>query len=91
MPGFLADGYVVSDSLALVIARAIRAERARTGLSQSELGERVGLHRATIGAIETVTRRVYADELADLCEALGVTFAMLMSHASPEDRRKLGI
>lgn len=81
----------VSDSLALVIARAIRAERARAGLSQAELAERVGVHRATIGAIETVTRRVYADELADFCEALGVTFEMLLSRASAEDRRKLGI
>lgn len=81
----------VSDSLALVIARAIRAERARAGLSQAELAERVGVHRATIGAIETVTRRVYADELADFCEALGVTFEMLLSRASAEDRRRLGL
>ncbi|HET9657462.1 MAG TPA: helix-turn-helix transcriptional regulator [Kineosporiaceae bacterium] len=81
----------MSDSLALVIARAIRAERARAGLSQAELAERVGVHRATVGAIETVTRRVYADELADFCEALGVTFAELMSRASPEDKRRLGI
>jgi transcriptional regulator with XRE-family HTH domain len=81
----------VSDSLALVIARAIRAERARAGLSQAELADRVRVHRATIGAIETVTRRVYADELADFCDALGVTFAMLLSRASDEDKRKLGI
>lgn len=81
----------MSDSLALVIARAIRAERARAGLSQAELADRVGVHRATVGAIETVTRRVYADELADFCDALGVTFAMLLARASDEDKRKLGI
>lgn len=81
----------MSDSLALVIARAIRAERARSGLSQAELAERVGVHRATVGAIETVTRRVYADELADFCEALGVTFAELMSRAGADDKRRLGI
>lgn len=81
----------MSAALALVIARAIRAERARAGLSQAELGDLVGMHRATVGAIETTTRRVYADELADLCGALGVTFEMLMSRASAEDKRKLGI
>jgi transcriptional regulator with XRE-family HTH domain len=82
---------LVSDSLALVIARAIRAERARAGLSQAELAERVGVHRATVGAIETMTRRVYADELADFCQALGVTVAELLSRASVDDRRALGI
>jgi len=82
---------LVSDSLALVIARAIRAERARAGLSQAELAERVGVHRATVGAIETMTRRVYADELADFCQALAVTVAELLSRASVDDRRALGI
>ncbi len=81
----------MSAALALVLARAIRAERARAGLSQAELGDRVGMHRATVGAIETTTRRVYADELADLCAALGVTLDMLLSRASAEDRRKLGL
>lgn len=63
---------------ALGAARAIRAEQSRVGLIQEQLGERVGLHRATIGAIETMTRHVYTHELADICEALDVTLDELL-------------
>jgi transcriptional regulator with XRE-family HTH domain len=80
----------VSDALALAIARAIRAERSRVGLTQEQLGEHVGLHRATIGAIETMTRHVYAHELADICDALDVTLDELLAKAPKADRRKLG-
>jgi len=61
------------NTLALAIARSIRAERSRVGLTQEELGERVNLHRVTVGAIETMTRHVYAHELAHICDALDVT------------------
>jgi transcriptional regulator with XRE-family HTH domain len=81
----------MSDALALVIARAIRAERSRLGLTQAQLAERVGLHRGTIGAIETLARRVNADELPEICDALGLTLSELLWRASPEDRRKLGL
>jgi transcriptional regulator with XRE-family HTH domain len=82
---------VASDGMALAVARAIRAERARADLTQEELGARAGLHRNTVGAIETLTRKVTVDELPDICDALGITLADLFAKIPPEDRRKLGL
>jgi transcriptional regulator with XRE-family HTH domain len=89
--GVLTDGQDVSDALALVIARAIRAERHRADLTQQELADRIGMHRGTLGAIESVTRRVNADELPAICGALGVTLSELLVKATPEDRSRLGL
>lgn len=81
----------MSDRLALDLARAVRAERARAGLSQSELAERMGVHRNVIWKIESTERRVNADELPELCAALGVTLAQLLARADPDDLRRLGL
>ena len=81
----------MSDALALALARAIRAERARAGLTQEELGAKTGLHRNTIGSIETLVRKVSADELPEICDALGVTLDELLARAPKDDRRKLGL
>lgn len=81
----------MSDALALALARAVRAERARAGLTQEELGQRAGMHRSTIGAIETLVRKISADELPELCDALGVGLVDLLSRAPEDDKRKLGL
>jgi transcriptional regulator with XRE-family HTH domain len=89
--GASVDGeHVGDDALALALARAIRAERSRAGLTQAELGERLGVHGVTISQIENVTRRVYVDELPAICTALGVTLAQLLDRA-PDARRALGV
>jgi transcriptional regulator with XRE-family HTH domain len=86
-----ADGEgVADDALALTLARAIRAERTRAGLTQAQLGERLGVHAVTVSQIENVTRRVYVDELPAICDALGVTLAQLLDRA-PDARRSLGV
>lgn len=81
----------MSDSLALVLSRAVRAERARTGLSQQELASRLHTSQTTVAAIEAGTRRLRADELPDLCRALGVTLDVLLIGASKDDRQALGL
>lgn len=76
----------MSDSMALALQRAIRAERARAGISQAELGERVGWSRQTVVAVETGTRRVWAHELPELCRALGVPLSTLFFTVEQDDR-----
>ena len=79
----------MSDSLALAIARAIRAERARNGLSQTELGRLLGWSQSKVTAIETGTRRLYAHELPEVCEALGVGLLDLLARADRRDLNRM--
>ena len=81
----------MDDALVWVIARGIRAERARIGMSQEALGRHLGLSRVTISEIETARRRVWADELPAICKALGVQLEAILSGATDEDRRALGV
>jgi transcriptional regulator with XRE-family HTH domain len=81
----------VSDSLALALRRAVRAERARHGWSQSELANRLNWSQQKIAAIEGGTRRLYADELSDVCKALGLPLRDLLSRADAADRLALGL
>ena len=81
----------VSDHLALTLARSIRAERARAGLSQAQLAHRLGWSQQVQASIETGGRRLYAHELPDICRALGVPLATLLIGAAPEDLEALGV
>lgn len=87
----LTDGRVVSDEFALALSRAVRAERVRLGLSQADLANRVGLGRVTVSQIETGARRLYADELDLLCEALEVSLDDLLHRAPATVRHRLGL
>lgn len=80
----------MSDALALVLQQAIRAERARLGISQADLAERLGWSRARVTAVETGVRRVFAHELPDVCAALEVQLPELIRRASAHDRHWLG-
>ena len=51
----------MSDALANVVARSVRAERARRGLSQTELGARLGWSQTKVSQVESGARRIYAD------------------------------
>src|SRR5438105_1044575 len=56
---------VMSDALANVVARSVRAERARRGLSQSELGALLGWSQTKVSQVESGARRLYAHELPE--------------------------
>jgi transcriptional regulator with XRE-family HTH domain len=75
-----------------VLARNIRAARARRGLGQESVAARMralgydGWVRQTVGSTEKPTRRVTADEIFGLSLVLGTTISALMA---PVDEDKI--
>lgn len=65
--------------LRLLLARRIRAERGRLGISQEELAERTGLHRTYIGSVERGERNVSIDNVERIARGLGVQPQDLLS------------
>jgi len=61
------------------------------GLSQGELAERLDVSQSTVSAMELGERRVYADELVEICSTFGVSLSELLSRAERADRRALGL
>lgn len=74
-----------------VIARNVRAERARRRWTQSDLGERMGWPRSSISDVESGRRKVTADDLVTLCIALEVSLAKLADGADEVELRALGL
>jgi ribosome-binding protein aMBF1 (putative translation factor) len=85
------DSPHMSDHTAWALRRGIRAERARVGLSQQALAARLGWTRSRLAAIELGERRMHADDLPQLCMALGVTLGVLLQMAPEDERRALGV
>jgi transcriptional regulator with XRE-family HTH domain len=81
----------MSDALANVVARSVRAERARRGLSQSELGKLLGWSQTKVSQVESRARRLYAHELPEVCTALEISLIRLLEGASREDLEALGL
>lgn len=82
---------VMSDALANVVARSVRAERARRGMSQSELGALLGWSQTKVSQVESGARRLYAHELPEVCTALEISLIRLLEGASKEDLDALGL
>ena len=85
------DIALVSDALANVVARSVRAERARRGLSQSELGAKLGWSQTKVSQVESGARRLYAHELPEICSALEISLMRLLEGASDADLEALGL
>ena len=81
----------MSDALANVVARSVRAERARRGMSQSELGAILGWSQTKVSQVESGARRLYAHELPEVCTALEISLIRLLEGASREDLEALGL
>jgi transcriptional regulator with XRE-family HTH domain len=81
----------MSDAAARALARSLRAERARAGITQAELAERLGWSQQKAGSLETGARRMYADELPDLALALEVPLVKLLDGMPKTDLRNLGL
>lgn len=82
---------LMSDALANVVARSVRAERARRGMSQSELGALLGWSQTKVSQVESGARRLYAHELPEICTALEISLIRLLEGASREDLEALGL
>lgn len=85
------DIAAMSDALANVVARSVRAERARRGLSQTELGARLGWSQTKVSQVESGARRIYAHELPEICSALEISLLRLLEGASVGDLEALGL
>lgn len=64
----------------------IRELRKSAGLTQTELGEKVGLHQTQIGNLENGGRNLTFEWARRIAKALGVHFADLLSDADNPDR-----
>ena len=66
-----------------VISRNVLAYRKLKGLTQTELGERIGLSRASVGDIEAGRNRVSSETLARIARALSVSADALLGLDPP--------
>lgn len=79
-------------NLAVLIGRNIRAERVRSGMTQAQLGERLGQWGTSqISKIELGSRPIYAHELPMVCRALDCTLLELLRGADEADLRAIGL
>lgn len=67
------------------IGNAIRRQRKRLGLSQSALGEKVGLRQATISQIESGHPAARMDTLLGILGALQLEFLIAARSAGSQD------
>jgi transcriptional regulator with XRE-family HTH domain len=81
----------VSTSFAKSFGRAIAAERRFLGLTQTQLGERLGWSASNISAIESGERAVAVALLPEVCEALECGVLQLLERAQARDRRAMRI
>lgn len=67
-----------SDPLYLETIARLRAERERQGLSQTELGSRLGKPQSYVSKVETCERRIDLIETLTLCKALGIGLEVII-------------
>jgi transcriptional regulator with XRE-family HTH domain len=77
--------------LGAIVARNVRAERARRGWKQSELGAHLGWAVSTVSAVETGQRRLAVDDLPALCRVFDIPLAKLLDGAATEDLAALNL
>lgn len=65
------------------IAASLRRERARAGLSLSELAKRAGIAKSTLSQLESATGNPSVETLWALATALGVPFSALVDPPRP--------
>ena len=61
----------------------VRSRRLELGYSQEVLGERAGLHRTYIGAVERGERNLALDAIWQLADALEINPGVLMEPSGP--------
>jgi transcriptional regulator with XRE-family HTH domain len=78
-------------SLGVVIANNVRGERARRHMRQADMAAVLDWPLSSYGDLESGRRKVRADDIPQLCEALGVSLLDLLRGAEPEDIRRMGL
>lgn len=75
------------DDRTTVIARRLRESRERTGLTQQQVADWLGIRRPGVAEIEAGNRAVKSEELARLATLYGTSISWLAgSDSAPEDR-----
>jgi transcriptional regulator with XRE-family HTH domain len=74
-----------------VVAGNIRAERARSRVKQSELGEALRLSQPATSALESGHRDITLAEVLVVCRVLGVPLAELVRGLDQADLETLGL
>lgn len=74
-----------------LIAGNVRAARARAGLQQQDLADRLRWSRPTVSDLERGKRRVTVDDAAKICAALEIDLAELLRGVDDEVFRALGL
>lgn len=69
------------------VAKLLREERLKKGLSLNALSERAGLSRQMVSFVEEEERNPSLDTLLRLSEALGVELEELIRQARPAKKR----
>ncbi|GAA4988975.1 XRE family transcriptional regulator [Yinghuangia aomiensis] len=69
-----------------LIARALRRERVRAGLSMGEVARRAGVAKSTLSQLESGTGNPSLETLWALCVALEIPFSRLLAPGRPETR-----
>jgi transcriptional regulator with XRE-family HTH domain len=77
--------------LTAVVARNVRAERARHGWRQVDLAEKLEWSMGMISDTEAGKRRVCMADMPNLCRAFEVTLMDLLKGADPDDLAALGL
>ena len=57
----------------IALGSALRAERKRKGMTQSQIAVKLGVTKVAVHQWETGKRSMYAQSLREYCDALGVT------------------
>lgn len=68
-----------SDDLIKIVAKNVKAERLRIGLSQQKLAELTGLSVRYISRLETEPQNIRIDKIEALSKALGISPVRLLS------------
>lgn len=66
-----------------VIAASLRRERARAGVSLTEVARRAGVSKSTLSQLESGAGNPSVETLWALCTALGIQFAQLFDRPRP--------
>jgi transcriptional regulator with XRE-family HTH domain/Zn-dependent peptidase ImmA (M78 family) len=73
------------------IGERLRRTRLITGISQAELGQRIGLDRTMVAKIEAGTRRIGALELTQISRVLDIPIGYLLEPVPPVMSRRSGV
>jgi transcriptional regulator with XRE-family HTH domain len=77
--------------LGMIVARNVRAERARRGWRQEDLAGRLGWTRGNVGHLESGRRKATVVDLPLLCGAFEIPLAKLLDGADAADLERLGL